>query len=709
MKTDYIRPDTEYAPDGVYEFTTSVNLDKSQGYTVNIYTSGRYILEINNTYVCEGPCKSHERIRYYDSVTTDLFKKGLNEIKITVLHVADEKYFTTVYKKAKPEVVFEAVSPNGRIATDSTWKCRLNKKINLRYAKWRFLPPYEDVDFSAVYTHFPVVAQGCFDFEKGVHTFCGIANGEQPEKRPIPMIFPGEDIEFTVVKKGEDFVELDAGCYTTAKVYFEFGAGAKAKIIYAECYKGEQGKKIRDDSTGFLEGYYDTVATDSEQTRYSPFWFRTFRFIRIEAENIENALLGLSAKKWHYPITADGSFECSDDYFNKMYDISYNTMLCCTHDVFYDCPYYEQQQYEMDAAIEAAVFLKMTGDVRPVKKCIEEFAASQLPSGVLLSIYPSVFEQIIPGYSFFWIFMLKDYVDYSGDTEFAKQFIPNIDKIITYFSSTLSPDGLITKGRYWDFVDWVDEWDNGEPLTQEGEVITVYSMYFAYALLCAKEICEKCGRKALASEYEQMYNETKDNITKHCFDVKRGLYTDSDKGNGYSMHTIIWAIISELATGDDAAKLASHLDDEDLAKSSFSFNFYLFRALEKCGQIPSIFDHMDGWRHMIDNHCTSWCENPGDNARSECHGWSSAPLYEFAVNILGVKTSFDDMIVINPYTAGLSYAKGTVPTRFGNVYVSWEDGDDGFKIQISSPANTTKKLVLPNGEVKVFKDENYII
>lgn len=709
MKTNYIRPDTKYAPDGIYEFTTCVNLDKTEDYTVNIYTSGRYILEINNTYVCEGPCKSHESVRYYDTVTTDLFKEGSNEIKITVLHVADARYFTTVFKKAIPEVVFEAVSTDGRIATDITWKCRHNKKIALRYARWRFLPPYEDVDYTAGYTHFDTAVQGGFDFEKGVYTFCGIANGEQPEKRPIPMIFPDEDIEFTVVKKGDNFVELDAGSYTTAKVYFEFAANVKAKIIYAECYKGESGKKIRDDSTGFLEGYYDTVATDSEHTCYSPFWFRAFRFIRIEAHDIDSALIRCSAKKWHYPITGNGSFECSDDYFNKMYEISRNTMLCCTHDVFYDCPYYEQQQYEMDAAIEAAVFLKMTGDVRPVKKCIEEFAASQRHSGLLLSIYPSVFEQIIPGYSFFWIFMLKDYLDYSADTEFVSQFIPNIDKIIVYFNSILSPEGLITKGRYWDFVDWVPEWDNGEPITEEGQSITVYTMYFAYAVLCAKEICQKCGRNGLAIEYEQAYNTIKQNIKNHCFDKDKGLYRDSVSNQNYSVHTIIWAIISEIATGDEAINLASHLNDADLAKSSFSMNYYLFRALEKCGQIPKIFDHMDGWRHMIDIHCTSWCEHPGDNARSECHGWSSTPLYEFAVNILGVKTSFDDVIVINPYTTGLSYAKGSVPTRFGDVHVSWENSDDGFKIQISSPASITKKLVLPNGEVRVFNDEKFII
>lgn len=707
MKINYIKPDAQYTPDGIYEFYTSVNLESPEKYTINIYTSGRYILEINNKYVCEGPCKGHEYVRYYDTIETQLLKKGNNLIKIIVMHIADERHFTTVYKTPKPEVIFEAKSNSASIVSSLNWKCRKNNKFDFRYARWRFLPPYEDADFSKDYQDFELTASGGFDFENGLHTFCGIASGVQPEKRPIPMIFPGEDIEFTVVKKGHNFIEIDAGNYTTAKVYFTFGKETNAKIIYAECYETQTGKEIRDDSTGVLNGYYDTVITGNQEEHYSPFWFRTFRFIRVEAENIDKALLGYSAKKWHYPVQCDGSFVCSDDYFNKMYDISINTMLCCTHDVFYDCPYYEQQQYEMDSAVEAAVFLKMTRDTRIVKKCIEEFAASQLSLGLLLSIYPSVFNQIIPGYSFFWIFMLNDYLEYSNDTQFVKQFIPNVDKIITYFNSILSPEGLITKGRYWDFVDWVPEWDNGEPITSEGEVITVYSMYFAYAILCAQKICEKVGRGHLAIEYKEMYNKLKQNIKECCFDKEKGLYKDSLSSNNYSAHTIIWAIISELNKGEEALSLISHLHDETISKASFSMNYYLFRALEKCEKASEIFNNMDGWKQMIDKHCTSWCEHPGKSARSECHGWSSAPLYEFASNILGVKTSFDDEIVIKPVIANLSYAKGTVPTRFGNVDVSWKNDENGFKIEVKSPDTVLKKLVLPNGEIKTFKETHF--
>lgn len=703
MRVDYIKIAEDFAPEGIYEFSKKVKLDIKEKYRINIYTSGRYILKINDRYVCEGPCKGHEFVRYYDSVETDAFKTGENEIKITVMHVADERHFTTVYKTRKPEIIFEAKAENNCILSDESWQCEKDESFSFRYAKWRFLPPYEDVDMSKENKSFSVEKSGGFDFDKGIETFCGISNGQKLLPRPIDMIFPQEKHDLKVVKSGDDFIELDAGIYMTAKVFFEFKENTDAKIIYAERYKVENDDGVCDDYSKKIDGYYDTLKTDGECT-YTPFWFRAFRFIRIEAKNIKDSFVSASAKRWNYPLSLDGSFECSDEYLNKMQDISINTMFCCLHDTFYDCPYYEQQQYVMDSAVEAMILMRMSKDVRMVKKCIEEFAVSQLPSGLILSIYPSVFEQIIIGYSFFWIFMLCDYLEYTKDTQTAKKLVGNVDKIIEYFKENISENGLVTKGRYWDFVDWVKEWDNGEPITAYGVEITIYSMYYAYALLCASKICLMLKREGLAEEYKKEYIKVKQAIKKHCFDEEKGVYKDTPNEAKYSVHTIIWAILAEIETGDEAVHLLKHLKDEDMAQSSFSMNYYLFRALEKCEKVDEIFNSLDGWRKMIDMHCTTWREDPSEKVRSECHAWSSAPLYEFSSNILGVKVGFEDEIVIKPHIAGLSFAKGDVPTRFGTVSVSWTNDANGFKIEINAPQNVCKKVIMPDGEIKRFSE-----
>ena len=171
----------------------------------------------------------------------------------------------------------------------------------------------------------------------------------------------------------------------------------------------------------------------------------------------------------------------------------------------------------------------------------------------------------------------------------------------------------------------------------------------------------------------------------------------------FSMHTIMWAVLSGIISGEEAKKMAQKLDLDDIYKSSYSMNFFLFRALEKAGCYDMAANYFGGWQKMIELGCTTWCENP-DDPRSECHAWSCAPLYEFSANVLGVKYSLDNEIVIAPNTMGLEYASGNVPTRFGIVKVDWKTDGEKFNINISSPEGVAKKLILPNGQLQMFTD-----
>lgn len=708
MKVSYIRPKNDFIPDGMYVFSKTVALEKAEKYKINIFTTGRYILKINGSYICEGPCKSHEYVRYYDSLEADAFVVGENKIEIIVMHINGDRSFTTVYKTQKPEVIFEAVSESNRIASDENWRCTRDLRYTLSYAGMMSLPPFENVDFSRRTVPVEIETAGELDFGTGVDAPYGVSWVDTPEERPILMLFPGEKISFSVVKKGDGFLELDAGCYTTAKLEFLLRKNSSVKIIYSECYENKNGKGMRDDASGFLRGEdfgaVDFVQTTDRDEVYSPFWFRAFRFIRVEAEDVENVLKSISGSFWHYPIAMQGKFHCSDESLNKMWDVSVNTMLCCAHETFYDCPYYEQQQYDMDSAIEAAVMAGMTDDMRLVRKTIEEFAASQQASGLILANYPATYRQIIPGFSFFWIFMLADYLERTRDILFVRKFIGNVDKILTYFDSCLSKDGLVVSGSYWDFVDWVPEWERGEPVRERNKPITVYTMYYACALLMAASICKKVGRAGLGDEYIKRYEQVKLDLKTHCFDSTRGLYRDGENG-GYSMHTIMWAVLAELVTGDEARKMMSHLNDPDVSKSGFAMNYYLFRAFERCGMREKIFENLCGWQKMLDMHCTTWCENP-DSPRSECHAWSSAPLHELSSNVLGVKVGFDDEIVIAPYVPEwLTLAKGVVPTRFGSVSVSWTNDKNGFNISMKLPDGVRKRLIMPDGEVKILGED----
>lgn len=708
----FITVSSDRAESGIYEFIKRVSTDKCEEYTINIFASTRYILYINGKYLCEGPCRGKRDIRYYDTVKTKL-NKGINVVRAVVMHITEEERFSSVFKQSKPILIFNASSENGEILTDTTWECFYRTGHRLFRAEGYFdsLAPCEEIFADSKTVPMHVAEWGYYgnDFSGTECIPWGCIGGVGNLKpRPIPMIYPGKEIKFKVVKSGEDYVELDAGEYVCARVSANIAANADVKIIYSECYtfSEEPKKRKRDDSRGELKGTYDIIHTKDDDYTFSTYWFKAFRYIRIETKNPEENISNICAWRINYPLDIESEFNCSDEYYNKMYEISINTMLCCMHEIFVDCPHYEQQQYQMDTAIEANVSMRMSRDTRLIRKCIDDLAGSQISDGLLCANYPNAGIQIIPGFSFFWIFMLKDYLEFSKDTDFIYNYIGVMDKILNYFDVQTKEQGYISRSIFWDYVDCVPEWEEGVPDVQNGDMLTIYNLYYLCALKDAAWICRKIGKKNYENEYSERYEKLKQIVDKLSFDGE--LYTDGSKNRHHSMHTVIWAALSGMAEGDKLKKMMTHLFDEDISRSSFSMRYYLFRAIEKSGMYNELVPKLlDDWRKMVDLNCTTWCETYPEITRSECHAWCSAPLYEFIACVLGVRCNFDDEITIMPRTMGLTFAHGRVPTRYGSVDVSWKIENNKFKVTVTAPKNAKKQLVLPNGE-KIYSESEMI-
>ena len=129
----------------------------------------------------------------------------------------------------------------------------------------------------------------------------------------------------------------------------------------------------------------------------------------------------------------------------------------------------------------------------------------------------------------------------------------------------------------------------------------------------------------------------------------------------------------------------------------------MFRALELAGRYDAYAKRqLQGWQTMLDWHCTTWCENP-DSPRSECHGWSSAPIYEFSAMVLGVCPTADGYraLRVKPYVNAydLTWAKGTAPTPHGVIAVAWEKTDGMLMLEVTLPEHTSLdcKVILPDG------------
>ena len=722
----WIRADERPEQPRFYYFSKEFDAPAGASFSASSCGDTRYQLYLNDHLVCEGPCQGSSYVTYYETMDlTPYLMEGKNTLMAKVLYVT-EGYFISVFRQSRPAFWFDgkltAEGAETTIGTDESWTCTREDACTFMGGPGchSSIPPFEQWSGASLPT--PVPVRNFYQplLDHGCYNIFGLGDTYPMSPRPLPQMETEDYKNMRPIRCGDGFTEYDSVTYTTAKIRFSFRAkaGTRVRLIYAECYSvaDENGNRYKarrdayDDPTAQMGGVFDTLIATGDKQTFVPFWYRSFRFVRVEYEDPDFTLLEFSYGGYHYPLDHAGEFRCSNPRYNEMWKVSRNTVLCCMHEMYVDCPYYEQQQYDMDSALEMLFTMRMSADYRMPFKSITDFAHSQMSDGMLQANYPSTMVQVIPDFTLFWILMLRDYLRYAGSTpvEIARvrSMTGTMDRALEGFESYLTADGLVGVTPYWHFVDWVPGWHVGVPGGGFTEPLTVTSLMYAAALKAAAQINEAVGRPGLAADYRERASTVLAAVQTHCYDEEIGLYRNTPHTKEYSQHTTLWAILSGAVAGEEAGALMDRTFDGHVpvAVCSFSMNHYMFRALELAGRYKEYAPRqLSGWETMLDWHCTTWCENP-DSPRSECHGWSSAPTYEFSAMVLGVYPTGNGYrsVRIRPMVDvfDLTWAKGTVPTPHGVISVAWTKENGVLTLDVTLPEGTNMNCMveLPNGK-----------
>lgn len=512
----------------------------------------------------------------------------------------------------------------------------------------------------------------------------------------------------TVPPFTKEIVELDAGEEECGFLSLKMagGAGAHVTVLCAEAYAADvhtmpDGQKMltksdRCDSVhGKLIGYSDSYlaggfgSIDAPEI-YEPFWFRTFRFVRLEVETREEALTVISFdfEETGYPLAVLSKVETSDASMEYIWEISLRTLCRCMHETYVDCPFYEQLQYAMDARSEILYTYSISMDDRLARSCMESFRRSQRYDGLLNCSSPNCEPNVIPGFSIYYILMLYDHMMYFGDKDFLKRHLGCMDGILNFFDGKLDERGLVgvlggvlMEHRYWSFIDWTTQWNEtaGVPTAVKRGPVTMESLLYILGLMAGAEILDYVGRTSAAEEYRGRADAVRAALRKFCMD-ESGLVTDGPGVREYSQHGQVFAILAGLVSKKQGRDMLQKTleDTETFAQCSVAMMYYLFRALEETGLYEYTDEKWGIWRQMKAMNLTT-CVEDGVTGRSDCHAWGALALYELPSVVLGVRPAAPGYgkIRIAPQTGRLNAASGDVATKHGIVHVAWSKKDDG--------------------------------
>ena len=681
---------------------------------LRITADSRYKLFINNVFVQTGPCKGDDHRRYVDTVRLRPYlREGVNVAAVEVLCVSRDAWNSnhSLFTAGLRGLYIEGIPADG-------WRCHIARTR-------RF--PAEEEGFSPLHIHEEAVADPradgwkapAFD-DSGWETarICPpeeippILRAENLRKRPIPPMrrtarrfrLPAE----AVPPHSERQLTLDAGEEMTAFLRLKTAGGRAAviELLYSECYVGDAGKQNRLDSeNGRLEGYADhyTVGGLADEV-FEPFWFRTFRFLRVTVRTADEPLIlrALEYEETGYPLEVGSSVTTSDPTLGPIWDISLRTLRRCMHDTYMDCPYYEQLQYIMDTRSQALYTYAVAADDRLARQAIDDFRQSRRPDGLLNACYPNKNENVIPGFSIYFILMLHDHMMYFGDRALLRDCLPTAERILDYFHSHRTPAGLVDKlggvngqAALWSFIDWAAEWmpTSGMPDAGLYGPLTMESLLYVLGLQKAAEICEWLGEPDSAAAYRARARDVQNAIRKNCRS-DAGMLTDGPGRHEISQHAQVFGVLTDTLTPEEGrANLLRTIKDPSITQCTVAMCFYLFRALEKTGLYAYTDRYWNTWRDMLRNGCTT-CVEAADYARSECHAWGALALYELPSVILGVRPAAPgyEAIEVRPVPGVLTSASGTVRTPRGDIGVEWTK-QNGEPVVRLSCAEGVKKII----------------
>lgn len=726
-------PDAPQRDYGVYHFRKSFELiGKPDRFVVHVTADNRYRLFVNGVAVVSGPARGDLANWYFETIDiAPYLQAGKNVVAALVWNMGE--YAAVAQVSNQTGFVLQGDGPAEQmINSDTSWKVKQNKAYSPvstdnteRLGAYMVVGPGDQVDAR----HFP------WGWEKiefdDTHWLSArklvnnpVTHGYgtdnlwtlKPRNIPfmqevmqrIPTIRRVKGIpqaaEFTTGNKPLQIpahqkvsILLDQQVNTVAypELIVSQGKGAHIKMTYAESlydHAGNKGNRNEIDGKE-IKGNYDIFIPDGGSSRrFRPLWFKTYRYIQLDIETAEQALVlnDLYGMQTGYPFELKASFTSNDPNLTKIWDVGWRTQLICAGETYFDTPYYEQLQYEGDTRIQALITLYMSGDDRLMRKALLDFYNSKTPEGLPQGRYPSNRLQVIPTFSLFWVSMIYDYWMHRQDDEFVRQFLPSVQQVLAWYEARIDKEkGMLGPMEWWNFVDWdaFDLW--GVPEGAENGNSAIISLQLAYTLKQAQAMFTYFGENLQAQKYDMLAQSLNAKTYQHAFDKERMLMANSPLKQTYSQHASIWAILSGAVKETEARDVFEKLTTDDaLSKVTFFYRFYLIRAMKEVGLADRYYAQLHPWWKMLDMGLTTFAEKP-EPTRTDSHAWSSSPNYDFLATIIGIMPASPGFrsVLIQPGLGELNEVKGAMPHPNGTIEVTLKRNGNGIKGTVSLPDN----------------------
>ena len=507
---------------------------------------------------------------------------------------------------------------------------------------------------------------------------------------------------------------------------YDFGQNASGIIDVT--LKGEKGQfvkfspgeSLKEDGTVSQKGsgspyYYQyTLKGESEESWKPRFSYVGFRYVQVEGarpdsvDSVLPALLKIQSLHTRNSMAPVGTFECSNELFNRIFNLINWGIKSNLQSVMTDCPTREKLGWIEQTQLMGTSIHFNFDSYKLDQKLIDDMQDAQTPKGLVPSIVPEYinFEYydaafrdspewgsasiIVPWLIYKWY----------GDTDMMANAWPMMSGYMRYLESKANHN-ILSHG----LGDWYDVGPNEPGYTQLTPVsLVATATYFYDARLMAK-VAGKLDKKDQAAHFEDLAQKIKEAFNAEFYNPDSAIYAT---GSQTSMAMpLSLGLVDDVNESNVLDKLVAKIEADGKAITAGDVGFhYLVDVLTRFGKSELLYemnnrDDVPGYGYQLKMGATSLAESwqalPSKSLNHLMLGHLMEWFYQGLGGIRQAENSvaYESIIIQPEVVKELTYANVSFDSPYGKIVSNWQKKDDTFILHVDIPVNTTAKVILP--------------
>lgn len=525
--------------------------------------------------------------------------------------------------------------------------------------------------------------------------------------------------------KGEYVYDFGQNFNGNCSITLKNTEGKRGQVItirYAEALNDDL-MSCRDDEVGTIwtQNLYMADNTDyyvlsgvGEETYTPSLVCRGFRYVQISGLEEQIPVDDISGLVITAQNRRTGSFTCSDENINRLYDSIYWTQLSNYLDVPTDCP---QRDERFGWAGDIQVF-SHTADYNAsvynyIMKYTNMLIDGQCENGAFPEIAPSInMDSGANGWSDAGVLLIWEMYQQYGNKEIIRENLDDMCRYVDYLVST-SENYVRTQHNYSDH--------NAVAKLDDDIANTAQCAYVAKVL---SEMCADIGENDIADQYDMVYNQYKKAWQERYINEDGSI--DCWLQSAYAMGLAFELYPEELEEKGAACLNNAVVANDYHLNTGYIATQQLLPVLCKYGYADTAYKVLQqntypSWNDMLSRNQTTiteaWntCYDIGDGTYA-----INGSLNHFALgsvgqwmysDILGIRRDencpgYQHFYIEPQVGGGLTYASGSYESVYGVIESSWRIEGEELVFSFNIPANTTATVTLPDVQYQKMELES---